>query len=486
MSLPLAHGLHRNWKNKGGMPMNLSIKITQKHSKELMRHLHSGDGLEAVAFAICGTANNNSILLVQEIVVIPYESCPIRTVDRVTWRSDSLQDIFQKAEVNENSIIKFHSHPLGGIHFSEFDDTSDKSLFPRVYNWLSSSNQHASVIVTPDGKMTARHVSENGDFFPIEKVTLVGADIKSLSNNSKFNSKGYVNGSKRVAQTFGANTFKLLNSLRIGVVGCSGTGSPVIEQLARTCVGELVLIDPDIIDEGNLNRITSSTLLHAKEGAPKVQVLKEYVDSMGFGTNVTTFQKDLFDVDVVKALSTCDIVFGCMDSIDGRHLLNKLATFYLVPYFDLGVKLVADGKGGIDRVCGQVHYLQPGRSSLFSRGVYNMEQLRAAGMYRTSPDDYEELRKSGYIDGVNENNPAVSTVNNLVSSNAVFDFLARIHAIRKFSNEDVAVTRFSFDQGLQLCEPEKGDCQMLIKLAGLGDQPLLLNTPELSSSEGVA
>lgn len=468
------------------MTMNLSIKIIQKHHDKLIHHLHSGDGLEAVAFALCGTANNNSILLVQKIVTIPYESCPIRTVDRVTWESDLLQGLLEKAEANGNSVVKFHSHPLGGTHFSIFDDKSDKSLFPRIYNWLNSPNQHASVVVTPDGHMTARHVNENGDFSPIEKITLIAADIKDLSNHKKTNDKLHVSGSKRVAQTFGANTFEHLNSLKIGVIGCSGTGSPVIEQLARTCVGELVLVDPDIIDEGNLNRIISSTLLHAKEGTPKVKAMKEYVDSMGFGTKITTFQKDLFEPEVVRALSSCDIIFGCMDSVDGRHLLNKLATFYLIPYFDLGVKLVADGEGGIDRVCGQVHYLQPGRSSLFSRGVYTMGQLRAAGLYRTSPAEYEELRQSGYINGVNENNPAVSTVNNLISSNAVFDLLARIHSIRKTPNEDIAVTRFALEHGLQISEKEKGDCQMLSKLVGLGDQPLLLNTPELSKKEEVA
>ena len=50
----------------------------------------------------------------------------------------------------------------------------------------------------------------------------------------------------------------------------------------------------------------------------------------------------------VRAVAGCDVVFGCMDSIDGRHLLNKLATFYVIPYFDPSVKLEADGTGGGD------------------------------------------------------------------------------------------------------------------------------------------
>ena len=47
--------------------------------------------------------------------------------------------------------------------------------------------------------------------------------------------------------------------MSIAVVGCSGTGSPVIEQLARLGVGRLVLVDPDRVEEKNLNRIVNAT-----------------------------------------------------------------------------------------------------------------------------------------------------------------------------------------------------------------------------------
>jgi len=72
-----------------------------------------------------------------------------------------------------------------------------------------------------------------------------------------------------------------------------------------------------------------------------------------------------------------------MDGVEGRHLLNRLTTFYLMPYFDVGVRLDADGNGGIERIAGAVHYLQPGLSSLLSREVYNMARVEAEEMRRT-------------------------------------------------------------------------------------------------------
>jgi hypothetical protein len=201
---------------------------------------------------------------------------------------------------------------------------------------------------------------------------------------------------------------------------------------------------------------------------------------MGLGTHVSVFAKNLFDPQVVKAVAECDVVFGCMDTVDGRHLLNKLATSYVLPYFDVGVKLVSDGIGGIDQVCGTVHYIQPGRSSLFSRRVYTLEQLRAAGLKRTDPTAYEELRREKYISGVQEDRPAVISVNMIFASLAVNEFLARLHPYRDDANSHFATYRFSLSQAQLYTESEGEPCKMLLRHVGRGDVIPLLDMPELS------
>ena len=49
----------------------------------------------------------------------------------------------------------------------------------------------------------------------------------------------------RQAAAFGQPFVDMLRSLRIGVVGASGTGSSVLTLLARAGIGELVIIDND-------------------------------------------------------------------------------------------------------------------------------------------------------------------------------------------------------------------------------------------------
>src|SRR3546814_6490861 len=64
---------------------------------------------------------------------------------------------------------------------------------------------------------------------------------------------------------------------------------------------------------------------------------------------------------------------------------------------DLGGRINADGSGGVNAVSGVVHYIQPGGSSLRSRGVYSEAELHADVLRRTDPDFYEDQVRRGYV-----------------------------------------------------------------------------------------
>src|SRR3546814_13715877 len=97
-----------------------------------------------------------------------------------------------------------------------------------------------------------------------------------------------------------------------------------------------------------------------------------------------------------------------MDSIEGRDTLNRIATFYTLPYFALGVRIDADGSGGVNAASGVVPYIQPGGSSPRSRGVYSAAEPHADVMLRTDPDFYEDQGRRGYVRGIVVDGPAES------------------------------------------------------------------------------
>lgn len=456
------------------------LRIAGIHAEELQRHLFPGDGKEAVAFALCGRHRgaDADVLLVQEIIPIPYADCPIRKPDQITWRTEAIEQHLLRASkpTLKLGIVKFHSHPTGYEDFSRTDDKSDFDLFPSIYGWVDDDGPHASVVMLPDRRMFGRSINGENGFHPLRQILVVDHDIGVYFPGAASSVPAHA---ERHAQLFGERTTNLLRQLTIGVVGCSGTGSFVVEMLARLGVKKLVLVDPDRVEYRNLNRIVGSTAADAATGRSKVEVLGEHVARMGLDTRVEVVPRALASVEAVRALAGCDVLFGCMDSHDGRRTLNRLASFYVLPYFDCGVGLVADGSGNIDDVTAASHYLQPGRSTLLARKVISQKRADAEAMARNNPEQYRALHAEKYIEHAEIDSPAVISVNALASSLVANEFLARLHPFRQTANADYASVRLKYD-GMMLDVEGETDEGPIKRALGRGDVTPMLDLPELS------
>lgn len=453
----------------------MKLKISGKHYNQIRNHLFPGDGLEAVAVALCGRSNCKEQLMVHKVICIPYNECSIRKHDIVKWSTQSLLPNLEIAEKKNLGIVKFHSHPTSYEDFSKTDNVSDKELFDSIYGWMNTEDQHASVVMLPDGKMFGRTITPNLTFKSLDSISVIGDDLMWFSNTSQAEHNEF---ELRTVQAFGEGTVNTLHQLKICVIGCSGTGSPTIEQLARLGVGEIVMIDDDEVEQKNLNRILNTSMKDV--GKKKVDVIAKSIAEMNIGTKVTPLELNICDTpNIIHTIASCDVIFGCVDSIDARHLLNQISTFYLVPYFDLGVKLSADGKGGVSQICGSVHYVQPGGSSLKTRGLFSAEELRALGLRKSNIEEYNELKKSGYITNIAVESPAVISVNMQISSIAINEFLARIHNYRYDDNGNFAIMRLSLTDSYIQYEGDGEPDKYLAKYVGRGNMAPLLNTPGL-------
>lgn len=379
-----------------------------------------------------------------------------RTPRRIRWSTEAVLPLLDHARARPGlGLLKVHTHPGGFAQFSEVDDRADRELFGFADHYLDRPATHVSMVALPDGNFLARSWT-NGRSHPIHRLAITGDDVCVLDLVPV--SPGDVPAAlRRNEQVLGAATMYLLSGLSVGVVGCSGTGCHVVEQLSRLGIGRIVLVDPDVVEDLNLNRIIQAFRADADARKAKVQVMCEHIERMGLGTDVEVFQCDVEEEDVVRALATCDFLFGCMDSILGRDALNRIATMYLQPYLDLGVRIDADGDGGIDTLQAAMHYLTPGGSSLLTRRVYSAEQLHSERLRREDPEAYGELLREGYIRGAKVEAPAVISINGLVGSNAVLDFLSRVHPIRDEGNRPFSVQQFDIRHGMYAYRTDESD-----------------------------
>ncbi len=459
--------------------MSATLRLSQNHHEIVRRHLFPGDGNEAVALLLCGRRESGDwpVLAVREVAVVPYEECSVRTSDRVVWSTAILDRLMTKIWRAGLSIVKIHSHPGGYDRFSPIDDGSDSALSISFDGLFQEGRLHGSAVMLPDGSIFGRELIGGEIGMPLRSVMIAGDDISIFGSRRSATLR---DDDLRNRQAFGAGTVSLLRGIRVAVIGCSGTGSIVIEQLARLGVGEFVLIDPDIVEMKNLNRILNASADDAEHQIPKVLVAKRMIDALERGQTVLPLQMDLDSVEAVHRVAECDVIFGCIDTAEGRNLANRIAAYYVVPYIDVGVRLFADCEGGVESVAGAVHYCKPGGVTMLERGAITTEQIRAEELLRTDPVRYRELRRQRYIMGVDEDRPAVISVNMFFAALAVNEFLARVHQFRNVANGEFATVRGDLCEFVLYREAEEGSRGHLVREVGVGDCDPLLGRPSLS------
>src|SRR5690606_2684669 len=121
---------------------------------------------------------------------------------------------------------------------------------------------------------------------------------------------------------------------------------------------------------------------------------------------------------------------------------------------------------------------------LISRGLYDFEDLKAAGLYRVNPGQFPELGKNSYIKNINVNRPAVISVNMMSASYAVNEFLNRLHPYKVDPCQDFAQTTIDITEGcfIHRSEDQLKEDTFLKTKVGLGDRKLFLDLVELSNS----
>jgi hypothetical protein len=334
---------------------------------------------------------------------------------------------------------------------------------------------HGSLVLIPNGRLFGRTLRGGKIGDDLGSILVAGNNIDVWSGLSVKERED----DKRTQQAFGAGTVKVLSSLQVAVIGCSGTGSVVIEQLARLGVGAFVLVDPDHVEHKNLNRILNATYEDAEQGIAKVDVCRRTFESLGRGQRVLPLCMNLDTPAAVRAVAECDVIFGCVDTAEGRNLANRIAAYYLQPYVDVGVSLAANGVGGISTISGAINYYAPGQLSLLERGAITEGQIRAEETKRTNPERFAELRKQKYIQGVEVDRPAVISVNTFFAALAVNEFLARIHSFRNVDNDEFGTVRGDLCEFALLRELSLPSTGHLSRYIGLGDQSPLLGRVSL-------
>lgn len=143
---------------------------------------------------------------------------------------------------------------------------------------------------------------------------------------------------------------KKLEMDRIAIVGLGGTGSYVLDLVAKTPVKEIHLFDNDVFLTHNAFRAPGAASLEELNAQPKkVAYLKGIYSNMRRGIVEHAYHIDDAHVGELQGMN---FVFMCMDACDEKKLIVESLEFFGVPFVDvgMGVDLVGDSLSGVLRV----------------------------------------------------------------------------------------------------------------------------------------
>ena len=351
-------------------------------------------------------------------------------------------EIYNRCETDDLELGFVHSHPTGVSYaFSSLDDINEHNIL----KGLSGCNGEKSFLVAMvlrDGMWHARirQGIKLEEIIPVRHICVISDRMRLYGIEVPDESTEIL---KRQEAAFGKPFNAMLRSLRVVVVGVGGTGSSVATLLARSGVGELILIDGDALDKTNMNRVRGFCV--SDEGKNKAKILAEYIDKLGLDVHVSAIDKYLDESgEAVNALSSADIVFGCTDDSAGRDLMNQGMYYYAQAYIDVGltgfIDVDQEGYPYLRDHRGRVSCILPESGAcLRCQRVISEQKLRYEQAMKDNPElaklDPDTLKRDYYLIGGGEQAPGVGPFTSSTADNAIATFMNLLRPYRNIPTE---------------------------------------------------
>jgi tRNA A37 threonylcarbamoyladenosine dehydratase len=126
----------------------------------------------------------------------------------------------------------------------------------------------------------------------------------------------------RLEKIIGSDKINLLKASTVAIIGIGGVGGHALESIVRSGIGNIIIVDNDVIDITNLNRQLIS--LNSNIGESKVEVAKRRILDINPNCNVISLNIFLDNSNMEELLkNNIDYVIDACDTINTKILLIK-------------------------------------------------------------------------------------------------------------------------------------------------------------------
>lgn len=392
--------------------MNIDLIIDEQTLTQIKRH-HTSSSTETMAFAFAGLRKYGKkmrIFVQPDGVILPAEDCYNYTAKTRVKLNKKVQAAIYNEFVQSESrvLINSHSHPFSESG-TDFSPTDDKDDIAQASYWqsmpMSDGNARFSLSLVFDQSSFSARLTHKGKFYPISRVQVLRhAQVDTLvPNNAIEKAKVFVPNNMFSRQQAIIHESNIAN-YKVGVVGAGGLGSILAENLVRLGVKKLTIIDDDIVERSNLNRLQGCSKHDLYEY--KVKVIKRNIEDITDQVECHAITANLSSQNAIASLSSCDLIISCVDNDVARYEVNRLATQYMIPFFDVATSVSV--KNGEPNYLGRIFSCIPSQTSCmecFSKPILKFDEIIQATL---SPTMLDNFRHRGYITGDKKVEKAIS------------------------------------------------------------------------------
>jgi len=391
------------------------ILISEKEKETLFRFLMQNPELENMAVIFCGEikTKDSLTLIAKKILYLKPEHLKVQTKTTLEIKEIVYRKLLIEAETKNLSLIFAHGHQFAEkANHSLIDDENDllhgkfiKENIPNIY--------FASLLVSKEEFKARLFDKKKEEFIEIEEFKTFDTITNNLLDNPSLEEFD------RNYRAFTKEGQDIISNMKVALIGTSGTGWPIALHLVSLGVQNLLLVDPDKIEKTNLNRLPA--VPYSKVGKFKAQVLSTILKQMNPKIKVNYRTKSVLDKRVQNELRNYNTVIGAVDDENIRLELNNFSVKYLKYYLDAGSEIILEN-GKIKYAGGQVTTVIPGKTPcLHCNQILDYKMISYMNL---SEEEKVAEVNGGYIRGVDEPSASVVSINGVIASSLVNEFIA--------------------------------------------------------------
>jgi molybdopterin/thiamine biosynthesis adenylyltransferase len=341
------------------------VRIAPGLFDQVRAHVEDFRRGEEAGFLICSVSrlDDRDILLAREWHPVPDSAIERKAHGSVlSWSAQFNSDTLQRAVDLEATLVLVHSHGSASPRFSSDDRAKERALFG-AFSRIVDPLPTGTLLLGRGDAAGSFWMNGRNDRLEFRRLVVVGPTIESWhAETAALDGRGPRRRLARQTVAIGPESDAKLAAAVVAVLGVSGGGSHVFQQLTHQGVGTLIPIDDQTLDETNLGRHVGAQAADI-DRTLKTVIAKRLAAGVDPSIRVRDVSERFPSRKTIAELKGADVVVACLDRFDAREAVNAFCRRYLIPLVDIGMSITSTGER-LARADGQVIVALPGEPCL--------------------------------------------------------------------------------------------------------------------------